>query len=511
MRVAKRNTAAAVSIPAPIGGWNARDALGDMEATDAVSLLNFWPRTSDVQLRKGYTRFSTGLGEQVNSLLAYAGAASTKLFAGAGSSIFDISAGGAVGAADVTGLSNVKFEYINVSTAGGNFMLAVNGADKLQGYNGTSWYVDGDGTADITGVDTAGCTNINLHKTRVWLIQGNTLTAWYLPVNSIAGAAASFSFKAIARKGGYLVAMATWTMDGGSGIDDFAVFITNKGEVIVYAGTDPSSASTWALAGVWELAPPVSRRCFIKYMGDLLILTQDGLMPLSSALKSSRVNPSGAITNKIQSAITEATVNYGSNFGWGLKYYPKANMLIINVPIAEGNLQQQYVMNTVTKAWARFEGFNANCFEIWVDEPYFGSDGFVGKAWDGLVDNTSNINATAKQAFNYFGSRGKLKRWTMIRPVILTNGSPGLKMNLNVDFDDSGTTTDLSYTSSSGSLWDTAVWDTDTWGAGLTVQKAWQGVNGVGYCAAPRLQAASQGIEVYWASSDVIMETGAFL
>lgn len=511
MRVAKKNNAYAVSIPAPIGGWNARDALGDMEPTDAVSMLNFWPRTSDVQLRKGHTQFSTGLGSQVYSLLSYYGAASAKLFAGAGSALYNITSGGAVGAADVSGLSNVKFEYVNVSTAGGNFLLAVNGADKLRGYNGTSWWIDGDGTADITGLDTSTCININLHKTRAWLIQNNALTAWYLPVNAIAGAANSFSFKAIARKGGYLVAMATWTIDGGSGVDDLAVFITNKGEVIVYQGTDPSSATTWALVGVYELAPPVSRRCHIKYEGDLLILTQDGIVPLSSVLRSSRFDGSKAITYKIQQAITDATTNYGSNFGWGIKYYPKANMLIVNVPITEGNLQEQYVMNTITKAWGRFDSWNANCFEIFNDEPYFGSNGFVGRAWNGLVDNTSNINATAKQAFNYFGQRGKLKRWTMLRPVILTNGSPGLNMSLNVDFEDSGSTAVLSYTASSGSLWDTAVWDTDVWGGGLIVQKAWQGVNGIGYCAAPRLQAASQGIEVYWASSDIVMERGAFV
>lgn len=511
MRVAKKNTAMSVSIPAPIGGWNARDALGDMDPTDAVSMLNFWPRTSDVQVRKGFTRFATGLPSQVNSLISYNGAASTKLFAGSSSGLYDITSGGAVGAASVSSLTNVKFEYVNVSTAGGNFVLAVNGADKLRGYNGTSWWIDGDGTADITGLDTSTCTNINLHKTRVWLIQANTLAAWYLPVNSIAGSATSFSFKAIARKGGYLVAMGTWTVDGGAGIDDYAVFITNKGEVIVYQGTDPSSANTWALVGVWDLAPPVSRRCFLKYMGDLLLLTQDGLVPLTAALKTSRVDTSRSLTFKIQSAITDAVVNYGSSFGWCIKFYPKANMLIINVPVTEGNLQEQYVMNTITKAWGRFDGWNANCFEIHGDELYFGADGFVGRAWNGLVDNTSNINATAKQAFNYFGSRGRLKRWTMMRPIILTNGSPGLSMTVNVDFDDSGTTSSLVYAATSGALWDTAVWDTDVWGGGLTVQKGWQGVTGVGYCAAPRLQAASQGIEVYWASTDIIFEKGSFL
>lgn len=510
MLIAKKSRARAVSLPAPVGGWNARDPLGEMAPADAVTLINFWPRTSDVQIRKGYTKSATGFSTQVESLMAYSGAATSKLFAAEGSSIYNITTPGAIGAADVTGLTSSRFEYVNVATSGGNFMLAVNGSDKLRGYNGTSWWIDGDGTHDITGVDTSTCTYISTHKTRVWMIQANTLLAWYLAVNSIAGAATSFSLQSIARKGGYLIAMGNWTIDAGYGVDDLTVFVTSKGEVIIYRGTDPSSASTWALVGIYEIGAPVSRRCLLKWQGDLLLITQDGIVPMSAALQSSRVNPRVAITDKIQSAVSSATATYATNFGWDLAYYAKANMLILNVPITEGNLQEQYVMNTITKAWARFSGWNANCWEIFNDEPYFGSNGFVGKAWDGLVDNTSNIDATGKQAFNYFGERGKLKRWTMIRPIIQTNGSPSLSMALNIDFEDEGTMAALSYTAA-GSLWDTAVWDTDVWGGGLVVQKSWQGVNGVGYCAAPRLQASSQGIDVFWTASDIVMEPGAIL
>ena len=42
-----------VSVAAPIGGWNACDALGAMEPMDAVTLTNFWPGTNSVILRNG--------------------------------------------------------------------------------------------------------------------------------------------------------------------------------------------------------------------------------------------------------------------------------------------------------------------------------------------------------------------------------------------------------------------------------------------------------------------------
>src|ERR1700744_5335382 len=76
-------------VPAPIGGWNARDALAAMDATDAAILTNWWPSTSGVELRQGSTTWATGLGNQVNSLMQYNPASGTsKLFGGAGGSGF---------------------------------------------------------------------------------------------------------------------------------------------------------------------------------------------------------------------------------------------------------------------------------------------------------------------------------------------------------------------------------------------------------------------------------------
>ena len=61
--------ATTASIPAPLGGWNARDSLAEMSPMDAVQLTNFFPTPSDVTLRKGYTKYSTGISGQVNTLM----------------------------------------------------------------------------------------------------------------------------------------------------------------------------------------------------------------------------------------------------------------------------------------------------------------------------------------------------------------------------------------------------------------------------------------------------------
>lgn len=505
--------ASSASLPAPIGGWNARDSLGDMEPTDAVVLENFWPGTTDVILRYGHSQYATGSTGQNETLLVYAGAASNKMkTVTAGGNVYDVTAGGAVGAAELTSLSNGRFQYVNFTTSGGSYLCMVNGADKERCYDGTNWHKDGDGAPyDITGVDSATLIHVNVFKSRKWYVQTNTLKAWYLPINSIGGAATALDLSGVFQRGGSLEAMGTWTIDAGYGIDDYAVWITTKGEIAVYRLTDPTSPAGIALVGLFQVGSPVGRRCFYKYAGDLLVISQDGILPLSAALQSSRLNPKVSLTNKIQYAMSAAVTSYGANFGWQLIYFPKQNQLYLNVPVSAGSSQQQYVMNTITKNWCNFTGWEANCWEIFNDDLYFGGNGFVGKAWNNNTDNGVQINGRGLQAFNYFGSGSVQKRFTMIRPVIFTDGMPSLYGNLNVDYDTSDTTAALSFTPTSFGQWDSGLWDTAVWGGDLTVSKNWQGATGVGYVASPQLKVSASGIRVQWVSTDVVFEIGRIL
>src|SRR3990167_793059 len=115
----QRNRATAVSLPAPVGGWNARDSLADMAEDDAVTLINLVPATTSVLLRSGFSKWSTGYASQVETLMQYSGSTTNKLKAISGGEVFDATAGGAVGAAELTGLSNSRWQYINVATQAG--------------------------------------------------------------------------------------------------------------------------------------------------------------------------------------------------------------------------------------------------------------------------------------------------------------------------------------------------------------------------------------------------------
>lgn len=417
---------------------------------------------------------------------------------------------GAVGAAVVSGLTNAKFQHVNMSTSGGSFIMAVNGADKLRGWDGSAWWTDGDGAHDITGVDTATCINIQIFKRRMWLIPINSTKVWYLPVDSIAGAAASLDFGPLFTKGGSLFAMANWSIDAGIGIDDYAAFISDQGEVAVYKGSDVSSATTWALVGVFLIGQPIGRRCTTPYGGDVLMITRDGLVPLSKALMSSTVTTSIAFTDKIQNAMGTAASSYNSIYGWEATLYAPESMLIMNVPIAIGQ-QQQYVMNTTTGAWSRWKGILANTWAVFQGNLYFGGSGVVGKAWLTQADATQNINFEGMSAFNYFGNRDGLKQFTLARPLIATDNTIGLNYGVNVDFDTFAPVGVPTFTASAAGLWDAGLWDSAQWGGDPTMQKAWQSVNGVGYCAAIHMVGASNKARIEWSATDYAFKRGGVL
>jgi len=590
MAVAKKFTASVASLASPIGGWNARDSLAEMNPLDAVQLINFFPTPSDVTLRKGFTKTSTGITGNVQTLMNYANQDGTNtLFAVANGVIYNASTSTATSV--FTGLTNSKFQHCMISTDGGNFLIAVNGEDAAMIYDGTRWAkmattttaqtiltISRGGTGNltatlttavahglvtgnrvtisgateanyngsyaitvtgattftytmataptanatvvgtytvlgITGVNSNVFVNVNMCQNRLFFVQKNTMTFWYLPVESIGGAALDFPLGAIARSGGFLQAMGTWTLDAGYGVDDLSAFVTSMGEVIVYKGTNPSDSNAWSEVGVWQLGQTFSRRCFFKFGGDLLLLTQDGLVPMSGALQSSRLDPRINLTDKIFYAVSQAATSFYAEFGWQINYFASENMLILNIPVGTG--YEQYVMHTITKAWARFTGVNAICWEVAADNKiFFGGNGFVAQFYSETSDAGSNIVATAQQAYSYFDTRGQLKRFTLVRPIIQSdNGLPTVLCGISTDFDTVPLTNQIAFNPATNNIgtWDNAKWDADNWGGSLITTKLWQGVTGTGFSGSVNINVASQGIEFHWASTDYVMEKGGVL
>lgn len=481
-----------------------------MNPADAIQMDNWFPSTTYATLRSGSLNHVTGIPVSVRTLAAYNSGTTSKLFAAAGTAIYDVTTAGAVGAAVVTGLTSGRWQRANFSAGGGNYLYLVNGVDAPQLYNGATWQsVTGvSAPVAITGVTTSTLINICVHQSRLWFVQKDTMKVWYLATLAIGGAATALDLAPLFRRGGYLVAMGSWTIDSGSGMDDLAVFITSQGEVAVYQGTDPSSASTWSLKGLYYIGEPVGYRCMTQYASDLLIICKDGLQPMSKALASSRVSTKTSMTDKIVQAMNTAIDQYSTVFGWECTVFAGQNMLLLNVPVT--NNIQQYVMNTITGAWCRFTGWNSYCYEVFNGKLYFGSDLSVIQASVGTSDNGANINSEVIQAFSNLGY-SSLKALKLARPLLAMDSMAGILLGINVDYETDDPTGAPTFSGVSAGVWDVSEWDEVIWGGDPQIKKDWQTVYGLGYTAAMHIKTASSATVIQWFGTDYIFEAASGL
>lgn len=493
--------------PAAVGGLNKKDGKADMPISDANILINIIPYSTYCAVRRGYESYATGMSGDIESLMPWGGPASIKFFAANGSSIYDISSEGPVGAADVTGLSNARFQSTNFTTSGGQFLIACNGADPIYSFDGTTW-----ANPAITGVSPADIIYIDQWKNRLWLVEKNSTNVWYLPVNSIAGAATKLDLGPQFKLGGHLAWVGTISYDTSSGPDDLLAFGSTLGEIAVYQGTDPTSSTTFSIIQKYAIGAPLGSRPVVKVGGDLAIISVNGIISLiAAASKEQSVQVSqAAVTNKIQQLFTEYARDYGSNFGWQGQIYPRGSYVTFNIPFSSTEYRQ-LVMNTLTGAWCEFQNMNAVCWGLFNNDIYFGStNGVVYKADSTAQDNGGIISFDYQGAFSNFGAKSRKKHLQMIRSLLITNGSPSIVQSMNVDFDNTEPSGTFSPTAPPASTWDSGTWDSAMWG-GDTSYYQWSNVGLIGTWATPRIKGALNGITLQFNSFELKLTVGGVI
>jgi hypothetical protein len=494
------------SVPAPTLGLNAKDDIAGMDPRFALKLRNAFPEADRLTVRKGHIEHGTDMTDPVESLMPWAGSSNIKLIAATEDTLWDTTSAGAASSLE-TSFTNGRWQYTNFSTSGGHFLVMVNGADAPQKYDGSTI---SETTITGSGLTATNLINIASHKSRIWLIEKDSMNAWYLGTEAIAGTASKFPLGSVFNEGGYLVAAGTYSDDAGEGIEDYLAFISSMGEVLLYQGTDPASANTWSLAGRFKTGSPLGRRCIAKMGGDLLFLTEAGVISMKAMLKYDRAQQEfSSVSDKIDPLVTEAARRFKDHFGWQIMTHPRAKWLVVNVPTSEGVSQYQYIMNTITGAWCDFDGLNANVFASTGDNVYFGgNDGTVYEADYLYDDNGSKIDADIKTAFNYFNSRGTEKHFTMIRPVLSSTGVPTLTVGASVDYDETEPSGDLTPAQQVVAEWDNANWDEDVWGGISLVTRKWTGLKKVGMCMAINMRISIRGGACAVNSFDVVAEPG---
>lgn len=499
--VGKSQISSTYNLPFPVGGMNASDGLTDMPKLDAIALTNVFPEAGYGVVRGGHAVQTTGLSGPVRTLLVWRGA-TDKLFGGssATNAIYDCN-GSTAGAPVVTGLANVDIQWTNFRTAGGQYLIYVNGADSMGAYDGTSWTIP-----VITGVNSNTFENVVAFKERLFFAQHNSLDLWYLPLKAIAGLAVVFPLGSVFRRGGYVTGLGTFSRDAGQGIDDFLIIITNNGEIAVYQGTDPSSGNTWSLAGTFEVGKPMGRRATTNMSGDLTIITQDGVVSMAALLQFGReAIQKAAITGKIQTLFSQYSQMYFSNFGWQPTVFPASRYLIVNVPAGTNANQFQLVMNTVTGSWCSFTGMSSGCWAVANNKVYFGGNsGTVYEANSGYLDNNATYTWNIQTSWQMPGGATN-KHFKMVKATTLLDGGTAFNINVDVDFLVS-TVSAPAASFGAGAVWPmTWPW---TWVGTAYLSANWRTVGSIGTWANVNMTGLANGGGAQVNSFEVVFERG---
>jgi hypothetical protein len=333
-----------------------------------------------------------------------------------------------------------------------------------------------------------------LFKERLFFVEGGTQSAWYLPVESIGGALTEFSLGSVFRKGGNLLFGAAWSLDSGAGLDDVCIFVSTQGEIAVYEGSDPSNASTWGLVGVYDIAPPVDKHGHFKAGGDLAILTDDGIIPVSEALRKDRgALQASAITYPIEDAWREVVAQRSGSDPVTATLWQSQTMLLVGTPGKFEGLDVCFVANARTGAWGRYLGWDVQCSTVSADQLYFGtSAGKVLKAEDGGQDDGVSFKGVYVPKFSECG----VAAWKNATHTTLTYRASeqlNIRIDAHSDYNIGTLTAPDASPVTSGDVWGTGVWGTFVWGGASQTQTytIHQAVAAGGYSLAPSLQIVS--------------------
>lgn len=498
----------AAQIPAPVRGLNLRAGIAKMKPDEALILDNWFPGTNYCQVRGGHVSHATGIGGLVGSIMEWAGAASRKQFAAKSTDIYETTSSGAVGAAVVSSLTSAYWQTVNFTTSGGHFLVLANGADDVRNYDGTSWT-----TPTINNVTSANLINVASYKSRLWFVEKDSTKAWYLATSSISGDATALQLGDKFRRGGKLLLIGSVSRDAGNGPQEVICFISSRGEVVVYQGSDPGDTDNWALVGIYYAAAPIGNRALSRIDGDLALLTERGVVSLKQLATSGQAAAErSAITGNIDQGLIDDFAAYGANTGWEMIVHPRTRQMIINVP-RTSSTSTQYAMNIQTGAWCTYGRYasplNATCWGMLNESLYFGNaTGTVYQAERGYQDAGAAVTAAMKTSFQALG-KGSTIRLSMVRPLFTAGGRiiPALRANMDYRNDLPLSTDEYPGVSgTSGAIWGTDVWGTGAWGASNTPYSDWVSVQGIGSTASIHMVVRPNGFRTRLNAFDVRYE-----
>lgn len=523
-----------ITYPAPTLGMNAVDPLATLDPRYCLLSVNMIPDGRGMRVRSGYELQSAAGGQPIRTVIPFQAsvAANDRLFVSTSSGFFsmDPSATSAGTFGITSGLAGTGVWTDFVLDNGLHYAFCADEANGLYRYEegATNWVT----APSITGVSAANIVFVMQHKGRLWFVERNSARAYYLPAGAVQGAATRFDFGNKFNSGGTLVGLWRWTVDGGDGIDDYLVAIGSGGDVIVYRGSDPSSSATWQAVGQYYIgAPPAGRRIATSFGGELFVLSQYGLLPMSRLVSGRPVQEQDIYASRnIAPLIAEDMQRYRTQQGWEVQAIPTENVLLISTPAQTGLPLKQYALSSKTNGWCVFNDLPYFTGAMWRGEFYFGGQAIIRGAvadpgastlckLSGDTDAQGGVTALSGipirwsllPAFTDAGESALYHRIQFLRPVFRSGGPPSYFIQPRYDYntdDPIGTVVPTPITTAS--LWDVAIWDSALWSVDAATVDAVTAGSGIGRAMGAALVGESVA-ETQLLRIDLMFDTGGML
>tara|TARA_R100001086_G_scaffold225289_2_gene143553 strand:- start:7897 stop:9384 length:1488 start_codon:yes stop_codon:yes gene_type:complete len=462
--------------------------IGRMLPNSASKLENFIPTRQGAKVRGGNAKHGTIGSDPVKALFTYQSGVTEELFAADDSGIYEVTSFAdpdVAPTAAVGSLTSGYWTFVQVETTGGDFLVGVNGSDAPQEYDGSTW---SNSSLSGSGLTVANLSHVWSFKSRLFFIEDGSMKAWYLGVGAKSGSLTSLSFAAIFQRGGSLLMGGTWSLDAGDGVDDLCVFISTLGEVAIYQGTDP--ASDWSIVGRYDIAPPLGKNAWMKAGGDLVIATEDGLVPISQAISKDReALKLVSVSDRIEPTWLDEVKDRGG-LPWDIVRWDRENLAYVCMPSPGSSVEgRAYVVHQLTGAWAPLT-MDMHCGAVLNGQMYWGDgSGTIYQAQNGGSDNGSLYTCDYVGPFinPTGGSSTNTAQW--FRATFRASNNFVPKVTVETDYSIDSEAAPASPDNVSEGVWDSGLWDTVTWDAlgAANVRIRWRSVTGEGDTLAPRI------------------------
>ena len=479
------------SMAAPIGGWNTRDPIAQMPQKDAARLRNLIADTNGVRLRNGYTELCATGSSYVDFLKTFDTPFGPRLLAASSRALYDITSGSAS-----TIRSGFARDDWSAAIMNGRMGL-VNGGDDpiflvygpVSGITVQNMTLTGPVTPEAMRV-------IHIYKSRSSFATGDEPAFWYSEVNALGGTLTKFPIDRVSASGGNVIEVSSWTVDGGSGPDDYFVLFLNTGEANVYQGDDPGDPDFWALVGRYQAGKVVTTT---QFAGSIHAITEVDYNTFPLDFQNQGLRP----PSKLSGAAKQAVKQKGGLDRWQMIFVPNLGLRIVNVPQSVSTYHQ-HVLNLNNGAPSLWTDLNATRWEVFKGELYFGDTAGKVNRYEGTSDNGAAISWEMVTAPNRLGSDFE-KNILEYRSIVSGEGSLTEATGIGYDYNAPDFIQEMT-TEAIGTPWNTSPWNTSNWSEGPQTKNEWFSGTGSGQAVQYYSRGSVKGFTPIWHSIDFLFE-----